>query len=147
MDEETAKLPGAEDPVLESLGIKDYESIIRHPVSSQMPIDSADWPLPVAISSNINFDTITQGEIVSLVYKIKNTGSKSLYILDTRVSCGCTVANFSTDAIPPNQYRTIPVQFDSKGKMGHQKKSIIVLTNGIPNETVLTMEGFVLNKK
>ena len=146
-DEEVVDQLNGEDPVLESLGIKDYESIIRHPVSSQISVDSSDWPLPEAIPSNFNFDTITEGEIVSFVYKIKNTGSKSLYILDTRVSCGCTVAKFSADAIPPHQYGTISVQFDSRGKMGHQEKGIIVLTNGIPNETVLTMEGFVQNKK
>ena len=139
--------PNGEDPILESLGIKDYESIIRHPISNQIPLDSADWPLPEAIQSKLLFDTITEGEIVSLVYKIKNTGSKSLYILDTRVSCGCTVANFSADAIPSNQYGTISVQFDSRGKLGHQEKTIIVLTNGIPNETLLTMGGFVQNKK
>ena len=40
------------------------------------------------------FDTITEGDSVRAIFKVKNTGSYDLYIRQIFPSCGCSVVDF-----------------------------------------------------
>ncbi|GLR16492.1 hypothetical protein GCM10007940_11070 [Portibacter lacus] len=132
-----------EPNVYEKLGIKDYEQIIRHPVSLDSIMDSSQWSQIKFEENEFDFDTVYQGEVIKKSYKFTNSGSKPLYILDTRVSCGCTITEYDESAINPDETGAIEVEFDTKGKSGNQNKSIIVLSNSRPNEDRLFMKGFV----
>jgi hypothetical protein len=92
----------------------------------------------------INFGEIIQGEKVNLEFKIKNTGIGYLIIADAKASCGCTQLEYPKEVIKPGNKETISITFDSKNKLGKQKKNITLTTNATPSIKTLTIEGMVL---
>ena len=92
----------------------------------------------------INFGEIIQGEKVDLEFKIKNTGNGDLIIANAKASCGCTQLKYPKEVIKQGNVESINVTFDSKNKIGVQKKNITLMTNATPNIKILTIEGTVL---
>jgi len=92
----------------------------------------------------INFGEIIQGEKVDLEFKIKNTGNGDLIIANAKASCGCTQLKYPKEVIKQGNVESINVTFDSKDKIGVQKKNITLMTNATPNIKILTIEGMVL---
>ena len=133
--------------ILDSLGYEDYREIVRHPVSLQNGIDSSNWSEISFKNKEVLFDTITSGEKTYATYHFSNSGSKPLYILDTKVSCGCTIVDYPKVAIAPGGEGEINIEFNSTGKSGYQTKSVLVLSNSISNEDRLYLQGFVKNEK
>lgn len=76
-----------------------------------------------------DFGKIKQNEIVSHDFKFINTGNKDLEIIDAKGSCGCTVPEFPTKPIKPNQTGVIKVTFNSQGKFGIQNKKVVISAN------------------
>ena len=93
---------------------------------------------------SINFGEIIQGEKVDLEFKIKNTGNGDLIITNAKASCGCTQLKYPKEVIKQGNVESINVTFDSKNKIGVQKKNITLTTNSTPNIKILTIEGMVL---
>ena len=96
---------------------------------------------------NHDFGTITYGEKVRHKFILKNTGTSDLLIYNAIGSCGCTVPEFSKEAIKPNQEGEINVTFDSKGKFGFNNTSVTVITNGNPKTIKLSIAAEVIIKK
>ena len=92
-----------------------------------------------------DFDTVFVGDLVVHKFAFSNTGKKDLYLLDTQSSCGCTVGEFTKDAIKPGATSDVSVTFDTKGKYNRQRKQIVIYSNTYPNKTILTLKGFVKN--
>ncbi len=130
---------------LDTLGLSDYRNIVRHPISLDSSIDRSQVSEITFEVSELEFDTVESGDLIKHSFSFTNTGSKPLYILDTRVSCGCTVAAYPEGPISPGQGDEVSVEFDTKNKSGFQEKSIIVLTNSYPNENRLSLRGYVKN--
>lgn len=88
-------------------------------------------PKTIIEFDNIQYDfgTIKEGEIVEHIFKFKNIGNKPLVITDAKASCGCTVASFPKQPIAPEQSGEIVVEFNSKGKPGHQEKKVTIYSN------------------
>ena len=76
-----------------------------------------------------SFGTITEGEKVTHAYKFKNTGTNPLIISNAVASCGCTVPSYPKEPIPPGGSGEIVVEFNSKGRPGHQQKNVLVYSN------------------
>lgn len=95
-------------------------------------------------NESITFGEIIQGEKVDLEFKIKNTGSGDLIIANAKASCGCTQLKYPKEVIKPGNVESINVTFDSKNKIGVQKKHITLMTNSTPNIKILTIEGVIL---
>jgi len=96
-----------------------------------------------------NFDTITEGEIITHEFKFKNTGKSPLIIRKTRASCGCTAVSVNKKPIPPGGTGVIKAIFNSHGKRNRQIKTITVITNCPEpkyNRILLRLEGFVKPK-
>ncbi|WP_235299000.1 DUF1573 domain-containing protein [Portibacter marinus] len=127
-------------------GMTDYSEIIRHPVSLTSVLDSNEISSIEFIEDTLSFDTIQAGAVIQRSFEFRNIGAKPLYILDTKVSCGCTVTDYSNKAIAPGDTGSIKVKFDSEGKSGYQNKSILVLSNSYPNEDRLYLQGYVKNE-
>jgi hypothetical protein len=94
-----------------------------------------------------DFGTIVQGEKVSYAYKFTNTGKAALVIRSTSVSCGCTVPEFSKDPVPPGGTGYINVTFNSEGKVGHQNKEVTVISNTVPNTTMISLTCDIVVKQ
>ncbi|MFK7978616.1 MAG: DUF1573 domain-containing protein [Saprospiraceae bacterium] len=89
------------------------------------------------------YGTITTGDKVNHQFKFKNTGNAPLVIKSVDVSCGCTFPSYPFLPIEPGKEGAIDVTFDSKNKVGRQKPTITVVTNGRPRTIKLNLEGFV----
>lgn len=89
------------------------------------------------------FGTIKTGDKVSHQFKFKNTGNAPLVIKSVDVSCGCTFPSYPFLPIKPGKEGAIDVTFDSEHKIGRQKPTVTVVTNGRPRTIKLNLEGFV----
>ena len=90
-----------------------------------------------------NFGEILQGESVSCLFTFTNFGKGDLIISQAKGSCGCTVPEWPREKISPGGNGEIKVTFNSAGKSGKQNKTITLVTNAIPNTTVLTVSAHI----
>ncbi len=93
-----------------------------------------------------DFGEIKEGEKVTKIYKLTNTGKKRLMIEKVEGSCGCTVAEWPNYPVEPGKQAEIKVVFNSLGKMGPQNKTVTVRANTDPEESVLVIKGVVKEK-
>ncbi|MFN8276230.1 MAG: DUF1573 domain-containing protein [Chitinophagales bacterium] len=97
--------------------------------------------------TEFNFDTIKQGEKVTHVFHVKNTGDHDLIIGNAFGSCGCTVPDYPKEPIAKGATADIKVTFNSDGKSGEQHKSVTLQVNtGRHNEQVF-LTGYVIAPK
>lgn len=80
-----------------------------------------------------SFGEIIEGQIVEHEFEIINNGDDDLIIKDVRASCGCTAVQPSKRVLKPKEKTKIKVEFDSRGRIGPQKKYVYVLTNDLEN--------------
>lgn len=91
-----------------------------------------------------DFGKVIQGEKVSFGFRFKNTGKTDLVIAQVNSSCGCTVPGFPKIPIKPGEENVINVMFDSAGRKGVQNKTITVVSNCQPSNTVLRIKAMVI---
>jgi len=120
-----------------------YKDNIRLPIDPYGNVDTTQMAQIKFDSKVYDFDTINAGDKLSHFFAFKNTGVKDLVITDTRTTCGCTISKHTEDAIAPGKDGFIEVSYDSNGRKGIQEKIVKVYTNSYPNETLLTIKGFV----
>ncbi len=122
-------------------------SVVRNPVSAdQASVDSTQLAEITFKEPEFNFGNVTEGEIVSHKFKFTNTGKAPLTILECRASCGCTVPEWPKTPIPPGGTGEISAKFNTDGKHEKQAKTIFVTANTQPNESHVTLKGFVKAK-
>jgi hypothetical protein len=99
-------------------------------------------------NNEFNFGVITDGEVVKHTFKFTNTGKAPLIVRDARASCGCTIPEWTKEAIAPGGEGKIDVSFNSAGKGGQKNvdKKVTVYANTNPAETLVFIKGEVLNK-
>jgi len=116
------------------------------------PVASADngetkpeGPLPAFQfeTTDHDFGTINEGDVVEYTYKFKNVGEAPLIIQGAQGSCGCTVPNWSKDPIPAGGEGIVTAKFNSAGKRDLQNKTVTVTANTYPRQTVLKFKAMV----
>lgn len=114
--------------------------------ASQIEKDTASYTTIQWLDSMKNFGTAKFGDKVNIEYTFKNTGSKPLYLLDVRPTCGCTIADYTKSAVMPGKEGYVKAIYDSHhGVPGNVRKSIVVTSN-TTNDThfVLAFTGDVV---
>ncbi|MFC1732676.1 DUF1573 domain-containing protein [candidate division KSB1 bacterium] len=105
--------------------------------------------------ATIKFDTKTHdyGTIkeeegsVECTFHFTNTGNTNLFLMDVRPGCGCTVAEWSKDTLPPGGKGFVSAVFNPSNRPGPFTKSITVLSNDpVFPRTVLILKGDVTPK-
>jgi hypothetical protein len=76
-----------------------------------------------------NFGIVKEEDSVFIKFRFKNTGDKALFLTKVQPSCGCTVANYSRQAILPGKGGEVTAIFDSRDHPGLIHKTITVTTN------------------
>ncbi len=76
-----------------------------------------------------NFGTVHEGETVMHEFSFTNNGKSPLIISSASGSCGCTVADYPKEPVPPGQTGIMKVSFNSTGREGHQEKMVTLQTN------------------
>lgn len=96
-----------------------------------------------------NFGTFSEAEPQqTCIFTYTNTGDKPLIINQAVASCGCTVPEYTKDAVNPGETGQLKVTYNGKGKFpGHFKKSITVRTNGKTEMLRLYVEGDMTESK
>jgi Protein of unknown function (DUF1573) len=111
------------------------------PVADQKP----DGPLPVMEFEKMehDFGVVAEGQKVSYTYKVKNTGQAPLIIQSAQPSCGCTVPDWTKEPIPAGGSGYVKAEFDTKGKVGPNTKTITVTANTWPKQSTLKFKASV----
>jgi hypothetical protein len=89
-----------------------------------------------------DFGSVIQGTPVNHEFEFTNNGSEPLIISSVRVSCGCTVANYTKDPIAPGEKGYVKATYNAD-KAGAFTKTVSVQANASENP-VLTLKGTVL---
>lgn len=100
--------------------------------SASLAIDTVLYSVPTTIQfvdTSVDLGDIKAGVEKTITYKYQNTGDKPLILFNVSPSCGCTIADFSREPLPPHGVDSIMARFDSKGKEGSYIKYIKVLAN------------------
>ena len=84
-----------------------------------------------------DFGKVKEGEKLRHVFEVLNTGKTDLVLQSVRPSCGCTTSRYDQKPIRSGKKGTIEIAFNTEGRPGKQRKSIIVTTNTEPPNTVL----------
>ncbi|MCS6967133.1 MAG: DUF1573 domain-containing protein [Cytophagales bacterium] len=96
-------------------------------LQAQQPEDK--YPFLSFVKREQNFGDIKRGTIVSHQFEFTNTGNAPLVLADVRVTCGCTVTQWTRQPIMPGEKGVIVVQFNSADHIGPQNKVVTVLSN------------------
>lgn len=108
-----------------------------------MTADRPKEPLLVFEVANHDFGRIEAGEVVSYDFVFENAGGAALHIEQVKVSCGCTVSEYSDKPVRPGEKGFIRVTFNSAGKLGPQEKTITVYSDAIEPVLLLKLFGEV----
>jgi hypothetical protein len=84
-------------------------------------------------STSQDLGKITEGSVVEISWKFKNTGDKPLIISDARGTCGCTIADKPNEPVPPGQEGLIKARFNSQGQGPEAHKTVTVDANTKPD--------------
>jgi len=90
-----------------------------------------------------DFGKVKEGAVVEHTFTIKNTGTAPLIIKETRATCGCTVPEKPEQPIAPGATGEIKVKFNTAGKPGAQSKVVTIVANTSPENSEVTLRGFV----
>ncbi len=91
-----------------------------------------------------NFGTIIETEgNAEYVFRFTNTGRGPIRILQILTSCGCTTSDYTKTAVNPGESGYVKAIFDPKDRQGPFSRTLTVVTNGLPETYVLTVEGSV----
>ena len=90
------------------------------------------------LATEHDFGQVNEGEKVTHVYEVLNTGDADLLLQSVKPSCGCTTPKFDKKPIRPGKKGSIQVVFNTKGRPGKQRKTVSVVTNTEPSTTVLS---------
>jgi hypothetical protein len=117
--------------------VKNTKSAVEHAELGTAPVITFE-------AVNHDFGDVIQGEKVTYNFVFHNTGGSNLLISKVSTSCGCTVGKYPKDLIEPGKGGEVEVTFDTHRRKGIQNKTITVLANTEPNNTLLRIKANVV---
>jgi hypothetical protein len=118
--------------------------VVLNPNTADGKGELSDLPVIEFEETVHDFGEIIEGETVSFEFLFTNTGKSDLVIAEVSTGCGCAVASFARNPVPPGKKGTVKVSFNSVGRRRFQTKNIIVVANTQPNVTQLRIKAQVL---
>ena len=106
--------------------------------------------LPAWAQAEIKFDETTHDfgsfpesdAVKECVFTFTNVGNQPLVIHQAVPSCGCTVPEFSQEAVLPGEQGTVKVTYNGRGKYpGPFKKTVTLRTNAKTEMLRLIIKG------
>lgn len=88
-----------------------------------------------------NFGNLPEGPQATTTFVVTNIGKEPLTLSNVQASCGCTVPEWSKEAIAPGQTGTIKAIYNTQGRVGPFTKTLTVTTNQGTKQ--LTLKGVV----
>jgi hypothetical protein len=86
-----------------------------------------------------DFGLVGSDEEIACRFGFSNTGDAPLIIQDVVAGCGCTDVKYPTEPVRPGVFGAIEVTFNTRGKNGHQRQVVKVISNGsvMPTELII----------
>lgn len=82
---------------------------------------------------------------VDAVFKLVNTSSEPIRIIEARATCGCTVPQYPKESIAPGDTALITATYLASGRPGKFSKNIYIRTSAQPSvRQTLTISGTVI---
>ena len=94
-----------------------------------------------------DYGKITEGQMLDVTYRFRNTGSTPLVIGRVQPSCGCTVAEQPKAPIAPGGEGEIKATFNSQGRTGVNHKTLFVSANTRGKQTYSLYFVVLVEKK
>lgn len=108
-------------------------------VLDSLPLTEVIWEMDA-----YDFGEIREGTLARHIFSFENTGEHPLKIVHVKPSCGCTTPNWTQEYVMPGEKGFVEVQFDSRGRLGSQRKNITVILNTESKRKVLSFKGEVV---
>jgi len=90
-----------------------------------------------------DFGTIKQNTENKHIFKFTNSGNQPLIISDAKGSCGCTVPKYPKNPVAPGETGEIEVVYKPGTQKGNQMKTVTLVANTEPTQTVLKISAMV----
>ena len=139
--------------VLASLLVaQDDAPSVRYMVNdlTEQPVAVNAWQGPTATihfeEMEHDFGWVLQDSENAYVFKFKNTGNEPVIIESATGSCGCTVPDYPRHPILPGEESEINVVYKPGKQEGHQLKTVTVIANTKPAQTLLRIHAEVLTE-
>ena len=110
---------------------------------SDHTVDVSDSTIVVFDNEMHDFGKVTAGEEIGCRFGFTNKGDKPLVIQDVVAGCGCTHVEYPDKLVQPGESGVVEVVFDTRGRQGHQRKMIRVISNGSDYPKVLIIRAEV----
>ena len=101
-------------------------SMLASTVSAQY--SEAKAPKMLIAAPEHDFGKVKEGESVSFIFPVNNTGSGELVIANVSPGCGCTAADFSK-SLAPGAEGQITLSVNTAGMSGKQSRYADVISN------------------
>ena len=93
--------------------------------------------------TSVDFGKVKEGDTLSHIFKISNTGNEPLIIYKTSGSCDCVAAVVTKELIPPGKEVDITAYFNTIGRKGSQNKTLEITCNTEPAQLLITIKAQV----
>lgn len=90
-----------------------------------------------------DYGDVKVGERIKAVFKIKNIGLNNLKISNITADCNCTVAEWNTNPVKPNDETLIVVYFDNLVS-GYFQQKVVLESNAVNSPLLLLIRGRAL---
>lgn len=111
------------------------DSLLKFPIKVNSALtndfnkDSLKKPSFKVDKSIKEFSKVKSGQIIEESFIIRNEGLGDLKLLSVKPTCDCVTTDFTSNIIMPNNELALKVSFNTKGRSGYQRKTIVILTN------------------
>ena len=104
-----------------------------------------DMPAIAFADTLVELGIVSEGTQADVLFSFQNTGDAALILSDVSTSCGCTLAEqWPREPIQPGGNGEVAVRFDSRGRVGANRKEVFVVTNAVPSTTTLVLTAEVI---
>ena len=98
---------------------------------------------PLKAKSTLDMGTVFAPKKIPFDIVLQNTSSQPEKIVDIKPSCGCTMIKDDNFIIPPFSDHTVPILYDTYGKMGRQNVKVRVQIKGYQQPKVFSVSASV----
>ncbi len=107
--------------------------------------EATKFPVMTFQESEFDFGTIDKGTNVEHEFTFTNTGDAPLVIVNATSSCGCTVPEYSKEAVAPGEQGQLLVKYNGSG-VNQVSKTVTIVANTKNGKETLKIKAFVTPK-
>jgi hypothetical protein len=106
--------------------------------------NNGELPVMSFESTEYDFGSVSEGEVVEYTFRFTNTGKAPLLINKATATCGCTVPEWPKQPVGVGEAGVISVKFNTTNKPNMQTKYVNINANTKPEITRLKISGNVI---